>query len=339
MTNEQLLPALLGVIFFLVAFFYIGDLENILGYETLALQSPATAKKKSFLEDPLGTSETNEHLDLFDWEKIYESRKNLTRDTCQALPNDHQDNTHIIEKVKAQILGPFSLRFVVDEKHKILYCELPKTGCTNWKKTLLKLIQPDTFGKMKWENIRSPHGKKGPNGYSYLNEYPLEKQLEYLDTFYKFSFVRHPLERLLSAYRDKVEKYLKKAPEFNDENWRRGKFHSFVRDLIENGLPRQPGQRRRHWSSFMYLCDFCSVGYDFIGKMDTLNTDVNYVLNDMNVSELTEYPTGYSTKSYNSLLVYYKGMGRETLEQLYLLYKTDFDAFGYTIPEKFYEYV
>ena len=39
--------------------------------------------------------------------------------------------------------------------------------------------------------------------------------------------------------------------------------------------------------------------------------------------------------SYNSLLVYYKGMGRETLEQLYMLYKTDFDAFGYTIPEKF----
>ena len=143
-------------------------------------------------------------MDLFDWEKIYESRKNLTRDTCQALPNDHKDNTHIIEKVKSQTLGPFSLRFVVDEKHKILYCELPKTGCTNWKKTLLKLIQPDTFGKMKWENIRSPHGKKGPNGYSYLNEYPLEKQLEYLDTFYKFSFVRHPLERLLSAYRDKV---------------------------------------------------------------------------------------------------------------------------------------
>ena len=66
----------------------------------------------------------------------------------------------------------------------------------------------------------------------------------------------------------------------------------------ENGLPRQPGQRRRHWSSFMYLCDFCSVEYDFIGKMDTLNTDVNYVLNAMNVSKLTEYPTGYSTKRY-----------------------------------------
>jgi hypothetical protein len=49
MTNAQLLPAVLGVIFLLVAFFYIGDLEKILGHEALALQSPATAKKKSFL--------------------------------------------------------------------------------------------------------------------------------------------------------------------------------------------------------------------------------------------------------------------------------------------------
>jgi hypothetical protein len=32
-------------------------------------------------------------------------------------------------------------------------------------------------------------------------------------------------------------------------------------------------------------------------------------------------------------------MGRETLEQVYMLYKTDFEAFGYTIPETFYKYV
>ena len=157
-----------------------------------------------FREDPLGTSRETEHLDLFDWEKIYSERKALKKRICESLPEDHQDNTHLLEKVESETLGPYNLRFVVDEKHKILYCELPKTGCTNWKKTLLKLIQPDTFGKMKWENIHSPHGKKGDNGYRYLNTYPKEKQIEYLETFYKFSFVRHPLERLLSAYRDKV---------------------------------------------------------------------------------------------------------------------------------------
>lgn len=69
---------------------------------------------------------------------------------------------------------------------------------------MLQLIHPDTFGKMKVEEIKSPHGKKGEDGYKYLSSYPKEQQIFMLKTFYKFMFVRHPLERLLSAYRDKV---------------------------------------------------------------------------------------------------------------------------------------
>ena len=46
------------------------------------------------------------------------------------------------------------IRFVVDEKHKILYCELPKVGCTNWKRTMLQLIQPDTFGRLPFDHIK-----------------------------------------------------------------------------------------------------------------------------------------------------------------------------------------
>ena len=69
---------------------------------------------------------------------------------------------------------------------------------------MLQLIHPDTFGQMKVEDIKSPHGKKGEDGYKYLSSYPKEQQIFMLKTFYKFMFVRHPLERLLSAYRDKV---------------------------------------------------------------------------------------------------------------------------------------
>ena len=57
---------------------------------------------------------------------------------------------------------------------------------------------------MKVENIKSPHGKKGDGGYKYLSEWPPEEQIEMIKSYYKFMFVRHPLERLLSAYRDKV---------------------------------------------------------------------------------------------------------------------------------------
>ena len=72
------------------------------------------------------------------------------------------------------------MRLVVDEKHKILYCELPKVGCTNWKRTLLQLLHPETYGKMNVEDIGSPHGKTGEDGYKYLYEWPKEEQIHML---------------------------------------------------------------------------------------------------------------------------------------------------------------
>lgn len=57
---------------------------------------------------------------------------------------------------------------------------------------------------MDVEDIRSPHGKKGEHGYRYLSEWPPNEQVEMIKTYYKFMFARHPFERLLSAYRDKV---------------------------------------------------------------------------------------------------------------------------------------
>ena len=67
-----------------------------------------------------------------------------------------------------------------------------------------KNIRFFSYGKMDVMDIRSPHGKKGEQGYRYLSEWPPEEQIKMLKTYYKFMFARHPFERLLSAYRDKV---------------------------------------------------------------------------------------------------------------------------------------
>ena len=47
MSKADKIHVFLGLSFFLVAFYYIGDLEKILGYE--AFRNPVTVKKKSFL--------------------------------------------------------------------------------------------------------------------------------------------------------------------------------------------------------------------------------------------------------------------------------------------------
>ena len=41
---------------------------------------------------------------------------------------------------------------IVDKKHKLMYCEMPKVGSTNWKRVLMKLTNPiykdvDLMGK------------------------------------------------------------------------------------------------------------------------------------------------------------------------------------------------
>ena len=43
---------------------------------------------------------------------------------------------------------------VVDPIHKILYCELPKVGSSNWKRVLIKLTDP------RYEDVKNVLGKK-----------------------------------------------------------------------------------------------------------------------------------------------------------------------------------
>ena len=54
------------------------------------------------------------------------------------------------------------------ELNFIAFYKLPKVGCTNWKRTMLQLIHPDTFGRLDINHIKGPHGHYGEEGYKYI---------------------------------------------------------------------------------------------------------------------------------------------------------------------------
>ena len=67
------------------------------------------------------------------WKSEYKSRIERLKHLCSK---EYKPQPSIIDLWKNGT-NP-DVRFVVDERHQILYCELPKVGCTNWKRTMLQ---------------------------------------------------------------------------------------------------------------------------------------------------------------------------------------------------------
>jgi dermatan 4-sulfotransferase 1 len=97
----------------------------------------------------------------------------------------------------------------VDETRRYIYCLVSKASCTSWKRTLFKMADNSTVNN--FTNGNSELGFKLVHDRAFsdkilrrLSNYTSEEIQYRLNNYYKFMFVREPLERLVSAYRDKM---------------------------------------------------------------------------------------------------------------------------------------
>ena len=89
----------------------------------------------------------------------------------------------------------------------------------------------------------------------------------------------------------------------------------------------------------MYQCVLpCMIKYDFIGKIETVADDSKKVLRALNEDE-SLYPINntdiYKEHTSELLRKYFSQFTRETLNELYEIYKYDYEAFGYKKPDFF----
>ena len=178
-----------------------------------------------------------------------------------------------------------------DKNHHVIFCFLPKVGCTNLKivffvnQGLLPITELDkpreNLDKVKLRSaLRKSHQQN--NG---------------LDSYFKFMMVRNPLERLLSAYRDKVEKYSRNFSVTTDPHFEWLRKDIFKRShpelymqWVEDGMkPVQnsfydfinywlnPGGSKiahnDHFSPMVDVCKPCNVRYDFYGNFNHFDRD------------------------------------------------------------------
>lgn len=161
---------------------------------------------------------------------------------------------------------------------------------------------------------------------------------------FKFFFVRHPFERLVSCYRDKFEMGRKTDYIFRTFNpsiidsqnkgGERPSFQEFVHYLINTPVE----EYNDHWLPNWIHCQTCTQDYDLIGYMETLMTDVSYIFNMSGIKD-EQFPWSNAAASgdYNKELTkkYFATLTIEQRKLLYDIYLPDFLMFGYNDAEEY----
>ncbi|PIK49380.1 putative carbohydrate sulfotransferase 11 [Apostichopus japonicus] len=276
------------------------------------------------------------------------SRSNLLRQQCAKLRNE-------LDHVQAIRNPPDGL--IVDEKHKLLYCVVPKVACSSWKEFFYEI---GGYGQEQ-----TNRNKTRKLVLTYFHHLPEAKRQEIYKKLYKFVFVRHPFLRLLSAYRDKMEpngSYERLHANKDQQSlyfWRdrlgqdiirvyhgesealrmkrnrndyRITFQEFVRYLVE--FPDKFYTKDRHWRPMHKLCYPCDIRYEFIANFETIDTDSAFIrrLVKADLPEKNLHATNSSNLDF--AFSYYENVPKPIMRKLYERYKYDFLLFGYN-PQPF----
>jgi hypothetical protein len=176
-------------------------------------------------------------------------------------------------------------------------------------------------------------------------------------------FVRHPFERLASAYKERVATLGKDRvqPEPHYDGVRKmicyrntrlnsaqrlltrrnpcedviPTFEQFVQYILTNTeTPVGIARMDTHWQPYAVVCQVCKFQYNFIGKYETFNDDFNLLLKRLNVSDWNNQKrrgaSGHTTRDYQQL---FSSLPDDLICRLKRLYKDDFQLFNYRIED------
>ncbi|XP_069713162.1 carbohydrate sulfotransferase 14, partial [Phaenicophaeus curvirostris] len=225
---------------------------------------------------------------------------------------------------------------LVSDKYRFLYCYVPKVACSNWKRVLKVL-----HGALEGGDVRTRMDHK--SDLVFLADMEPHEISYRLDHYFKFVFVRDPLERLLSAYRNKfgeIEEYQRRYGAEIVRRYRPGAggsagddvtFPEFLRYLLDEDVERM----NEHWMPVYNLCQPCAVRYDFIGSYERLGDDANYVLQRVRSPPSVRFPerqSWYKPVTAEMLHYYLCNTPRRLLKDLIVKYILDFSLFAYPLP-------
>jgi len=218
-------------------------------------------------------------------------------------------------------LSPQQVAFI-SHKHKFIYYEVPKAACSSIK---FFIVQIDEI-KRDRPGIHSLNIPTIPS---------FEARLTLYQSYFHFTFVRNPYDRLVSCYVDKVhrpallgrEDHLFSDGEYREFLSRYGKldfkkmsFGDFVRFV--NRIPDR--HCNRHFMPQNCLLDLDKL--DFIGRIENFDQDFLCLRKQIGLSDDAPYPEKLNATEHDPYRTYYDDELREIAARKYA---RDLEVFNY----------
>ena len=301
-----------------------------------------------------------------------DSYKYLTReiiiDRLSALDSNMSDifsaRAYGVEKSCAdpnlsKIIGSFPSQhlnhIIVNDNKQLMFCYIPKIACTNFLRVFLTL-----------EGGHDPSYVNNITGYDahftsknqlkFLKDFNKSDQLFRLKYYKKVLFMRDPLERLLSAYRNKFvthpnprerQKWLLQVSHFYNEFKRRASERNFNNDYVKDKLTfhqflyyimdhlELKGELNEHFAPYVNLCNPCDVHYEYIGVYENLREETEYIFKEFSIDiEFPDRKDNYTgARTSDITWPYFKDVPSDVTQSIFEIYKQDYMIFNIPIPE------
>ncbi|XP_076036069.1 carbohydrate sulfotransferase 11-like [Oratosquilla oratoria] len=267
-------------------------------------------------------------------QRRFEARKAVLTDGCSRAKDIVKEN---VEETMNDVL--FSA-----PKYNLILCLIAK----------VKAAQniPSESGTPRFEKVHTNAAGKLASK-NFFTEEKLYSLMKNGTSEVKVFVVRHPLHRLVSAFRDKY----KNGASVRLNNLKRGFFGPMIKQHnlqvdshgnISVTFPQfleyvvQSHQSNfmvnHHWRGYVINCSPCTFNYTYIMTTETWDEDMSYLVNKLNISEVeatnhlhnkSALPQGGRVDYFS----YYRNIDPHLIGQIYEIYKVDFVLFNYTLPD------
>ena len=229
------------------------------------------------------------------------------------------------------------LKLIADDKHRLAYCEIAKCASSTLTKFMVVLGGKYTVSELKDKKLWLPQVQKR-FGLRLVNE----SSLYTISGYRKFVVIRHPLDRFVSAFNDKIltptnydipfrARFLKFL---KGKHRKLTQFQRFTKAVLS-------GHNNFHWDPHADTCRFDKVDYDDVIRMESFRHDLEPMVNDylkLNWSHVVD--TSYNVKRMNASaavprtvtsrrLSIFEQIPKNEVLQLKDMYRDDFELLGY----------